>query len=303
MSMETNPMGAPGRTVSTRGVPIARHRIGVAGLSLIAFALLAAASWGFILLGGDSGFQELFSHETWANAGSFIGELAGKGSGERAAFLQPGKWAHAGKLAYETLAMSVLAIGFAGVGALLTFLPAARNVAVGELAPARRGLPTWKALYFVVRIIFTFTRGIPELILAMIIIFFLSPGILPGALALGLHNYGILGKLSAEVVENLDTHPARALRASGAGSFQMLAYAIMPQVLPQFITYLLYRWEVVIRTTIVVGFVSAGGLGRDFRLSMSFFHYTDVALLLIWYILLVIGIDLLCAWLRRLVRT
>ena len=82
----------------------------------------------------------------------------------------------------------------------------------------------------------------------------------------------------------------------------MLAYGIIPQVLPQFITYMLYRWEVVIRTTIVVGFVSAGGLGQDFRLSMSFFHYTDVTLLLIWYLLLVIGVDLLCAWLRQLVR-
>jgi phosphonate transport system permease protein len=73
-------------------------------------------------------------------------------------------------------------------------------------------------------------------------------------------------------------------------------------VLPQLITYTLYRWEVVIGTTIVVGFVSAGGLGRDFRLSMSFFHYTDVALLLMWYVLLVIGVDLLSAWLRSRVR-
>ena len=198
--------------------------------------------------------------------------------------------------------MSILAIGFAGIGVLLTFLPAARNVATGELSPTRRGSAGLRAMYFLVRGVFIFTRGVPELVLAMIIVFFLSPGILPGAIALGLHNYGILGKLSAEVVEDLDTRPARALRASGAGSFQMLAYAIMPQVLPQFITYLLYRWEVVIRTTIVVGFVSAGGLGHDFRLSMSFFHYTDVALLLIWYIILVVCVDILCSWLRQRVR-
>ena len=111
-----------------------------------------------------------------------------------------------------------------------------------------------------------------------------------------------VNELSAEVVENMDTRPARALRGAGAGNFQMMAYAILPQVMPQFITYLLYRWEVVIRTTIVVGFVSAGGLGRDFRLSMSFFHYTDVALLLVWYIILVVAVDLLSAWLRGRVR-
>ena len=64
----------------------------------------------------------------------------------------------------------------------------------------------------------------------------------------------------------------------------MLAYGIIPQAMPQFLTYLLYRWEVLIRTTVVVGFVSAGGLGREFRLSLSFFQYTDVALMILWYL-------------------
>jgi phosphonate transport system permease protein len=82
----------------------------------------------------------------------------------------------------------------------------------------------------------------------------------------------------------------------------MLLYGILPQALPQFITYLLYRWEVVIRTTVVVGFVSAGGLGREFILRLSWFHYTDVSLIIIWYLALVIGVDLLSAWLRRLAR-
>ena len=302
MSTDANPVATARQTPPDRELPTTGPRMGVVGLSIIGFILLASASWGFILWGGDSGFEKLFSSETWKNAGGFIGELAGKGSGERPAFLQADKWGHTGKLAYETLAMSVLAMGFAGIGVLLTFLPAARNVAMGELSPTRRGSVGLKGIYFVVRGGFVFTRGIPELVWAMIIVFFLSPGILPGALALGLHNYGILGKLSAEVVENLDTRPARALRTSGAGNFQMLTYAIIPQVIPQFTTYLLYRWEVVIRTTIVVGFVSAGGLGRDFRLGMSFFHYTDVALLLVWYIILVVCVDLFCAWLRQRVR-
>ena len=82
----------------------------------------------------------------------------------------------------------------------------------------------------------------------------------------------------------------------------MLMYGVMPQALPQFLTYLLYRWEVVIRTTIVVGFVAAGGLGREFRLSMSFFQYDEVTLLLACYLILVLGVDLVSAWLRRLAR-
>jgi len=276
------------------------RRISFATGSLLAFVVLAIASWGFILTVDKGDFLSLFSVETWDRATDFLGRLAGAGSASEPAFLQWEEWARTGRLAYETLAMSILAIGFAGIGVLLTFLPAARNVAHGELAPSRS--PVWRSLFFVVRGAYMFLRGIPELIWAMIIIFVLSPGILPGALALGLHNLGILGKLSAEVVEDADMRPARALRAAGAGTFQMLVYGIMPQVLPKFFTYLLYRWEVVIRTTIVVGFVGAGGLGREFRLAMSWFHYTDVALLLMWYLLLVVAVDLLCAYLRRIVR-
>jgi len=133
-------------------------------------------------------------------------------------------------------------------------------------------------------------------------VFVLSPGILPGAIALAIHNYGVLGRLAAEVVENLDMKPAHALRSSGANRLQVLVYAVLPQALPRFLTYLLYRWEVVIRTTIVVGFVAAGGLGMEFRLSMSHFHYTTVTLLLMWYLILVLGVDLISTGLRRWAR-
>ncbi|MCE2405668.1 MAG: ABC transporter permease subunit [Dehalococcoidia bacterium] len=272
-------------------------------LSLVGFLGLAVASWAFVLADGAGGFGALFTGSAWAGVRRFLGELAGEGAAGAPAFLDAGQWAEAGVLASETLAMSILAITLASSGVLLTVLPAARNVAMGELVPAGRGAALWKGLYLLVRGVFVLTRGVPELVWAMIIVFFLSPGILPGALALALHNYGILGKLSAEVVEDLDTRPARSLQGAGARPFQMMAYGILPQVLPQLITYTLYRWEVVIRTTIVVGFVSAGGLGRDFRLSMSFFHYTDVALLLMWYVLLVIGVDLLSGWLRSRVRS
>ncbi|MEE8414443.1 MAG: ABC transporter permease subunit [Dehalococcoidales bacterium] len=268
--------------------------------SLAAFLALAIASWSFIIFLDNGDILVLFSTDTWVRVTDFIGKLAGEGTEGRIALFQLEEWARTGKLAYDTLAMSILAISFAGVGVLLTFLPAASNIAFGELAPSRS--PVWRVLFFTIRGVYMFTRAIPDLIWAMLIIFFLSPGILAGALALGLHNYGILGKLSAEIVEDMDPRPARALRAAGAGNFQMLAYGIMPQVLPKFFTYLLYRWEVVIRTTVVVGFVGAGGLGREFRLALSWFHYDEVALLLVWYLLLVIAVDLLCAYLRRLAR-
>ena len=289
---------------SLREVALGRRRFTFARASLYGFLVLMAVSWVYILAGGNSGLDDLFSGRAWDNAANFVRQLlgleAGLMGGGRPAFLDLGRWVETGKLAYQTLLMSVLAISFAGLGVLFTFLPAARNVSNGELG----GRPSagLGALYLVLRLFFTVTRAVPELVWAMVIVFFLSPGVLPGAVALGVHNYGIVGKLSAEVVENMDPGPARALRSAGAGNLQMLAYGIIPQAMPQFLTYLLYRWEVVIRTTVVVGFVSAGGLGREFRLSLSFFQYTDVALIILWYLVLVVAVDLLSAGLRRMVR-
>lgn len=280
-------------------ITVGLGRITFARVSFYGFLLLAVISWGYILLGTNSGFADLLSERAWGNAGEFVRELVGWNSGARPAYLQIDRWVETGKLAYHTLLMSVLAIGIAGVGVVVTFVPAARNVSDGSLG----GRPSFAAgvLYHVLRVVFALTRAIPELVWALVIVFFLSPGILPGAVALGIHNLGIVGKLSAEVVENMDPGPARALRSSGAGNIQMLFYGILPQAMPQFITYVLYRWEVVIRTTVVVGFVSAGGLGRDFRLSLSFFQFTELALIILWYLILVVAVDLLSAWLRRVV--
>ena len=153
------------------------------------------------------------------------------------------------------------------------------------------------------RALFIFSRGIPELIIAMIVVFAFSPGILAGALALGIHNYGILGKLSAEVVEDLDPRSAAAPCGHPApASSRCLLTAFCPKRCPSSSPTSCTDWEVVIRTTVVVGLVSAGGLGREFLLDMSLFRYTDVGLLLIWYLLLVIFVDLTTMFLRRLAR-
>ena len=278
----------------------ARQRISTLRWSVYAAAILTAAAWGFILLGGDSGLGDLFRERTWQNAGRFLAGLSGAQTEGPSSFAQPGRWLETGRLALNTLAMSVLAIGIAGAGALALLMPGARTVSDGTLggSPSRVG----RAVYAGTRAFYTLTRAIPELVWAMLIVFFLSPGILPGALALGVHNLGIVGRLTSEVVENLDPAPARALRAAGASGPKVLLYGVFPQALPMFLTFLLYRWEVVIRTTVVVGFLNAGGLGREFRLRMSWFHYDEVALLLVWYLLLVVAVDVLSAQLRRRVR-
>jgi phosphonate transport system permease protein len=129
-------------------------------------------------------------------------------------------------------------------------------------------------------------------------VFAFTPGILPGALALGLHNAGVLGRLGSEVIEGLDPRPMRSLQSAGASRWQVLLYAVLPEALPRFVTYLFYRWEVIIRTTVVVGFVSAGGLGLDFRLAMSYFRYTEITLILLWYLIIVLFVDFAAGYMR-----
>ncbi|MDP9453816.1 MAG: ABC transporter permease subunit, partial [Actinomycetota bacterium] len=124
-------------------------------------------------------------------------------------------------------------------------------------------------------------RAIPPPVGALLLVFVLFPGPLPGALALGVYNFGILGRLMAEVVENLDPRPVRALRSQGAGAAQSFAYGALPRTLPRFAAYGLYRWEVTIRETVVVGLVGAGGLGSLLALQLAAFDYQAVTATLV----------------------
>ena len=286
------------RTAAPR--PFAAPRLTLLRGSVLATAVLLAASWVHVLGSDRASRQPFFSAETVDRVSSFLKELLGVGSATTPEYLQWAAWQETAPLALDTLVISVLGIGVAGGLALATFMFGARNLMLGELAPYGSWL--WRGLFLVVRGFFVGSRAIPELVWAMLIVFVFLPGIVPAALALGLHNAGILGKLASEVVEGLDPRPIRALRSAGASRLQVMLYGVLPQALPRFITYLFYRWEVIIRTTIVVGFVAAGGLGLEFRLSMSHFHYTTITLLLVWYLLLVVGVDLAAAALRRLAR-
>lgn len=238
-----------------------------------------------------------FSYENYNYAKDFLKNLLGINQSK--AYLNISYIKDALLLTYDTLKMSILAIGFASILVFITVFPAAHNVASGALGIGGR----WynKLLFSVIRTIYIFSRAIPELIWAMIIIFIFKPGILPGAIALALHNFGILGKLCAESIEDLKLDPIKNLSTTGANSIEQLFYGIIPSIMKKFITYIIYRWEVILRTTIVVGFVGAGGLGQEFKLSMSFFHYTEVTLLLICYIVLVWFADIVSDKIRELI--
>ena len=208
-------------------------------------------------------------------------------------------------LATQTLAMSILAIAIAGVGGILLSFPAANNFLLpgGILdTGGNQNRIVAIAILFVTRFLLLFTRAIPEPIWALIFVFVLFPGILPGAIALGIHNLGILGRLIAEQIENLDRRPLRSLKALGASADSALLYGVLPRTLPRFLAYILYRWEVCIRATVIVGLVGAGGLGRLLSEQLSSFDYQGVVTTLICFICLTFIVDLISASVRRALR-
>jgi phosphonate transport system permease protein len=138
--------------------------------------------------------------------------------------------------------------------------------------------------------------------LALVALFVLFPGILPGAIALAIHNFGILGRLMAEGIENLDSRPIQALKGLGSPTRTLFLYGILPITLPRFLAYILYRWEVCLRETVIVGLVGAGGLGRLLSEQISSFDYAGVIVTLVCFIVLTVIVDWTSGKVRQQVR-
>ena len=208
--------------------------------------------------------------------------------------------------ALQTVAMSVLAITLAGLFGIAFSFPAAQNFLLpGGLLRSAGEAKRWSLSHvamLLTRTLLLAARAIPAPILALVILYGMFPGLLPGALALAIHNAGILGRLMAEVNENLPEAPIRGLRSLGATSGALIFYGILPANLSRFLAYILYRWEVCLRETVIVGLVGAGGLGRLITEQLSSFDYSALAATLTVFILLTFVVDNLSGWLRAAVR-
>jgi phosphonate transport system permease protein len=208
-------------------------------------------------------------------------------------------------LSLETLAMSILASALAAVGGLLLSFPASQQFLLSSwLHPGRgnRINRSFRLGSLLARSLLLLARAIPAPIWALVILFVLFPGILPGAIALGLHNLGILGRLMTEVIENLDQRPLEALKAAGTPTSLVFFYGVLPLSLPHFLSYALYRWEVCLRETVIVGLVGAGGLGRLLTEQLSSFDYRGLVLTLGCFLLLTFVVDWVSANARRSLR-
>jgi phosphonate transport system permease protein len=210
-------------------------------------------------------------------------------------------------LALETLAMSVVAITFAGSLSILVSWVATPVLFVS----AREGLPHRRsvrrvlssALATSVRGALIAARALSDGIWALIVLFMLFPGPLAGAVALGAYNLSVLGRLLAHVNETANVRSYWALRAQGASMGRAILYGLLPVMFPKYLAYILYRWEVCIRATVVVGIVGAGGLGYRLEQQLASFDYRGVTATLIFYIALTIFADVVSSAARRALRT
>ena len=132
-----------------------------------------------------------------------------------------------------------------------------------------RGLALWPRTIPVFRRVTDIMRAVPEIVIALMLIFVLGGGPVPAAIAIAIHSAGAIGKLFSEVAENADLKPVEGLASTGANWSQRILLGVLPQVAPNFLSYALLRFEINIRASAILGFVGAGGIGYELRNSMS----------------------------------
>jgi phosphonate transport system permease protein len=191
------------------------------------------------------------------------------------------------ELLLETVLMAYLATLLGSIGALSLCFYGSRNLAPNG----------WS--YQLARRVAEFFRTVPDLVFALIFVFAFGLGPMPGILAIALHSLGANGKLFAEANENIDMAPVDGLRAAGANWVQTMRFAVIPQVLPNYASYVLWRFEINVRTAAVMGFVGAGGIGMELITAVRSLYYEDISAILVLIVITVSLIDIGCEKLRH----
>ena len=195
-----------------------------------------------------------------------------------------GKWL---RLLADTLLIAYVATLIGVAFAFIACFFAAGNLGVS------------RPVSFAARRFLEFCRTVPELVFALIFVMAFGLGPIAGVLAIIIHTTGALGKLFDEVLENVDQKPIEGLVASGASWTKTMRFAVLPQVLANFLSYALLRFEINVRGASVMGFVGAGGIGQDLMEAIRKFYYPDVSAILVLIIITVALIDLVTERVRH----
>lgn len=241
----------------------------------IATGLLGLAVLGWAAEGAQVSFSELAKGMPWI--GDFLSRML------------PPNWAFAAKLVAPAIETVQIAIW----GTLLAVV-----LAVPVCFFAARNLTPNMVVYQLTRQVFNVTRGVNEIILALIFVAAVGLGPFPGVLALAVHGAGMLGKFFSESIEEIDQGPIEALRSTGAGPIQTIIFGVLPQVVTAWIAVVLYRFETNLRQATVLGMVGAGGIGFELVGSMKLFQYQDTATCIAVIVAMVMVADYISTRLR-----
>lgn len=164
---------------------------------------------------------------------------------------------------------------------------------------ASRQLSPHPAIHFLARRALELLRTMPDIVLALIFVFAFGIGPLAGVLAIAIHTTGALGKQFAEAAENLDERPMEGVRAAGGGLLEVIRFGALPQVLPNFASYALLRFEINVGAAAAIGFVGAGGIGQEFIAAINFGQFRDALAIMVMTIFVIFVIDLSSQALRQ----
>ena len=181
-----------------------------------------------------------------------------------------------------------------------TFLAIVLSIPLG-LFSARNLAPNY-FVYLICKTIVIFFRAIPEFIIAMILVIAIGFGAMPGILALGLHTMGFLAKFYAEDIEHINKGPIDALKSSGATKSQIIAFGVIPQILPSFVANNLYILDRNVRMATMLGIVGAGGIGYELQSSFRMFEYERVSAIIILIFAAIFVIDHLSSYIRSKIK-
>jgi phosphonate transport system permease protein len=188
--------------------------------------------------------------------------------------------------------LDTMAIAFLG-----TFVSSVLCIPFAFLAA--KNMVRLKALNGVGKFLLSFVRTFPEIVLAILFIKAVGPGAFAGVMALGVHSIGMLGKLFSEAIENMDLSPTESLTACGATRLQTIWFAVVPQVLPDFMSYSLYRFEINVRAASILGIIGAGGIGTPLIFALEARAWSRVGIILLGIIVMVTIIDIISGSIRR----
>jgi phosphonate ABC transporter permease subunit PhnE len=186
---------------------------------------------------------------------------------------------------------------------LTLYIPAAIGATLGAILALRvepkRALPIGYTVYLVTRTILNAIRSVEPLIMAIVAVIWVGIGPFAGVLALALHTIAALGKLYSEQVESISPGPLEAINATGANRLQMIVYAVVPQIIPPYISFTMYRWDINVRMSTIIGFAGGGGIGFLLQQNINLLNYRAAAAQMLAIAIVVASMDYLSSYLRE----